>query len=340
MAIYNQNRILELDAMRGIAAISVVLFHFTMGNSFAFRQGGTGVDLFFIISGFVISLTLAKTNSWNDFAVNRLSRLYPTYWVVVSFTAIISIFSGIAVTFPQYLANLTMFQSYFNIDDIDWPYWTMMVEMIFYICMIILFTTKTLQHIEFLGLAFVALLIPVHSTYILTNYPGYHRALISWFPMVVYFPLFFSGIIFYRIKFMKPTVFRYVLIGLCFVVQFWMFRDGFRRTFTLTRLEYLIMLSIWYSLFLLYVNNKLGFLINRLTIFLGAISFSLYLVHQFIGLHILLPFLKLTLKLNNYVSITISLSIVILLAYIIQILIEKPSMNFIRKKYTLFKQNK
>src|ERR1035437_5697064 len=333
MALPNQNRILELDAMRGIAAISVVLFHYTMGNSYSFRQGGTGVDLFFIISGFVISLTLAKTSSWKDFAVNRLSRLYPTYWIVVSFTAIVSILAGVAVTFPQYCANLTMFQSYFNIDDIDWPYWTLMVEMIFYICMVILFTTKMLQQIEFLGLAFVALLIPLHSEFVLTNYPGYHRAIILWFPMVVYFPLFFSGIIFYRIKFDKPTLFRYVLVLLCFVVQIWLFRVGFRRTFTLTRIEYLGMLTIWFSMFLLYVNNKLAFLVNKLTLFLGALSFSLYLVHQFIGLHVFIPFFSTTLKLPHIVSIGISLLFIVGISYCIMIFVEKPSMNYIRFKY-------
>jgi peptidoglycan/LPS O-acetylase OafA/YrhL len=216
----------------------------------------------------------------------------------------------------------------------------MMVEMIFYICMVILFTTKTIKQIEFLGLAFVSLLIPIHSSFIVTNYPGYHRALINWFPMVVYFPLFFSGIIFYRIKFDKPTFFRYVLILLCFVVQIWLFRDGFRRTFTLTRIEYLVMLSVWYMLFLLYVHNKLAFLINKVTLFLGAISFSLYLVHQFIGLHVFIPFFTNTLKLPHLVSIGFSLILIFAISYCIMICVEKPSMNYIRAKYKIFKQKK
>jgi peptidoglycan/LPS O-acetylase OafA/YrhL len=216
----------------------------------------------------------------------------------------------------------------------------MMVEMIFYVCMILLFTTKTLQHIEFLGLAFLAILVPINSTFIVTNYPTYHRAIVFWFPLVVYFPLFFSGIIFYRIKFIKPTLFRYVLIALSFVIQCWLFREGFRRTFTLSQAEYSVMLFVWYVFFIFYVNNILGFLVNKITVFLGTVSFSLYLVHQFIGLHVLIPFFEKTLKLNTFLSLILSLSLVLIIAYLIMKCVEKPSMNYVRNRYKAIKLQK
>ena len=65
----------ELDALRGIAALFVVFFHFTMGreglNTF-FKLGTTGVDLFFIISGFVIFMSLQKISKGRDFVINRV----------------------------------------------------------------------------------------------------------------------------------------------------------------------------------------------------------------------------------------------------------------------------
>ena len=64
------NRLQELDALRGIAALMVVLFHFTMGRQEAnlgFKLGTTGVDLFFIISGFVIFMSLSKVKNSKDF---------------------------------------------------------------------------------------------------------------------------------------------------------------------------------------------------------------------------------------------------------------------------------
>ena len=82
----------ELDALRGIAALMVVFFHFTIGRAEAklgFKLGTTGVDLFFIISGFVIFMSLSKVKSSLDFVINRVSRLYPTYWVSVTFTFIL-----------------------------------------------------------------------------------------------------------------------------------------------------------------------------------------------------------------------------------------------------------
>src|SRR4051812_39368993 len=82
----------ELDALRGIASLMVVFFHYTMGRPQAdvgFVLGTTGVDLFFIISGFVIFMSLNKITRSTDFIINRVSRLYPTYWTAVTFTFVI-----------------------------------------------------------------------------------------------------------------------------------------------------------------------------------------------------------------------------------------------------------
>ena len=78
-------RINELDALRGIAAFMVLLFHYTSryGSLYSQEQlfsvpwGQYGVQLFFITSGFVIYLTLEKTRKPMDFIVSRFSRLYP-----------------------------------------------------------------------------------------------------------------------------------------------------------------------------------------------------------------------------------------------------------------------
>jgi peptidoglycan/LPS O-acetylase OafA/YrhL len=80
-------RLLELDVFRGLAALAVVLFHYTTVYErtydhhdemlFDFSLGHYGVQLFFIISGFVIFMTLNRTKSALDFVVSRFSRLYP-----------------------------------------------------------------------------------------------------------------------------------------------------------------------------------------------------------------------------------------------------------------------
>jgi peptidoglycan/LPS O-acetylase OafA/YrhL len=81
------NRFLELDALRGIAVFLVLLSHYTWAydyhfqslseHSFHFSHGEFGVQVFFMISGFVIFMTIEKTQSIKDFIISRFSRLYP-----------------------------------------------------------------------------------------------------------------------------------------------------------------------------------------------------------------------------------------------------------------------
>jgi peptidoglycan/LPS O-acetylase OafA/YrhL len=78
------HRFLFLDALRGIAALFVVAFHFpnAMASSFA-ANGMLAVDFFFCLSGFVIAFSyesrLNETLSFKDFTAARLIRLYPIY---------------------------------------------------------------------------------------------------------------------------------------------------------------------------------------------------------------------------------------------------------------------
>lgn len=84
------DRLVEVDALRGVAALAVVLFHYTtrftdlfqpgVPPAVSFPGGHYGVNLFFIISGFVIFMTLEKTARPLDFVVSRFSRLFPAYW--------------------------------------------------------------------------------------------------------------------------------------------------------------------------------------------------------------------------------------------------------------------
>ena len=80
-------RINELDTFRGIAAMAVLLYHYTSRyNEFfdstsvlSFSYGWMGVPLFFMLSGFVITLTVNRCKSPFDFLYRRFIRLYPTY---------------------------------------------------------------------------------------------------------------------------------------------------------------------------------------------------------------------------------------------------------------------
>ena len=134
----------ELDALRGIAASWVVLFHYTVrygvlfgdtSTPFHAYNGGFGVELFFAISGFVMLMTLTRMRSAAQFIIARAARLYPTYWAGVVVTFVVMALwplAGRTVTAPEAAFNLTMLQEFFHVPHVDSVYWSLEVELVFY----------------------------------------------------------------------------------------------------------------------------------------------------------------------------------------------------------------
>lgn len=139
-----------LDGLRFAAALGVVLFHFTAKQHQAWGRpvdevfpvlhtftslGYYGVHLFFVISGFVILMT-AWGKDIPSYVASRVSRLYPAYLVAVPLAALLLgvIWSGQKnISVYQVAVNLTMLQGAFGIDHIDGVYWTLWVELRFYV---------------------------------------------------------------------------------------------------------------------------------------------------------------------------------------------------------------
>ena len=336
------NRLLELDALRGIAALSVVLFHFTMGreeSKWGFKLGTTGVDLFFIISGFVIFMSLNRVSKSKDFIINRVSRLYPTYWCAVTFTFLLIICKTLLLKldfhpineFLNYAGNLTMFQYYLGIPDLDGPYWTMIIEMLFYILILLLYQFNLLKLLNILGL------ITSISIVILTSFWGNHnivKAILNWIPLLPYIPLFLAGTVFYKIYINnQQKISNYAIILLCLIAQFLLFEHSGRSHHFINHQEYAIMICIYFTLFILFVNHKLNFIVSKLTLFLGKISFALYLTHQYISLQFLLPILVNKLHLNFWIAaLFITLPISILIATLITKYVDIPLSKKMKEK--------
>lgn len=149
-----RDRLAWLDSLRGIAALCVALAHLLgyyrydlkiMDDAAGIVASGLvldyldlgkfGVVLFFCISGFLIPSSLKGGTSYHlrDFAVGRFFRLYPLYWL--------SIPAGIVLTWPgpqsfslaTIAANFTMAQNMFGQPHVIGVYWTLQIELIFYI---------------------------------------------------------------------------------------------------------------------------------------------------------------------------------------------------------------
>jgi peptidoglycan/LPS O-acetylase OafA/YrhL len=140
------NRLYEIDLLRFLAALMVVMLHYSFSQGradFGFgpalgavtQYGYLGVELFFMISGMVVLMSMWGRTT-RVFVASRVSRLYPAFWTAVTLTTLVSVVapvSGESVTVARYLANLTMFPQLANIEYTDGVYWTLWCEWRFYL---------------------------------------------------------------------------------------------------------------------------------------------------------------------------------------------------------------
>ena len=137
----------EIQWLRAIAALEVVTWHsdlitkhfsgYLLAKSEWYQPfGGIGVELFFILSGYVICMRAPSYGSGAKFMLSRVARLFPMYWIFTSLTLVAFAINpewrlhGLEHTFPRIL------QSYLILPQADEPIlglgWTLEHEMIFY----------------------------------------------------------------------------------------------------------------------------------------------------------------------------------------------------------------
>ena len=298
--------------------------------------GVTGVDLFFIISGYVIFMTLNKTKKPLDFIISRVSRLWPSYIVMLLLT-LLTIYLLNRTHFPPIkiiAANLTMLQPWFFAEYIDDSYWTLTVELLFYIFMFILFINNRLKDI--IVISSIILIFLCVYYYYFSTYSSANKLYIfprSMLPVMAHFPLFFAGILFYKLKFDKTKWIYHVLIGCCFLFGLYLFGKGGRSHFFINISTYSIILFLYFVVFYLFIYNKLQFLKIKFLVFLGSISYCLYLIHDRAGL-LLYKYITAHFNINPILVIIILIVIMVGVAALVTYKIERPIIKFIRSRYT------
>ena len=169
-------------------------------------------------------MSLNKVNKSSDFIINQVSRLYPTYWSCVTITFILIYLFPCYIVLEKisainYIANMSMFQFYLRRPDLDDSYWTMIIEMIFYLSILFLFHFKLLKYLNTLGI-FLSL-----ATVIVTNF-WYDNVLIkdlvTGIPLFQFIPLFFAGTVFYKIYTSRNKLFQnYCIIIFALFVSYY-----------------------------------------------------------------------------------------------------------------------
>lgn len=146
-------RLRALDGLRLVAALMVCCYHYAGRGGDAWKAWGQtpallfptlsrvaaygclGVQLFFVISGFVICMS-GWGRSLKDFTVSRVTRLYPAYWVAVLLVFVVMSLPGVpfrTVSSSDLLTNLTMLQQPIGAQRVLGVCWTLWVEMRFYL---------------------------------------------------------------------------------------------------------------------------------------------------------------------------------------------------------------
>ncbi len=159
-------RIKSIDFLRGIAIILVLFRHFDILKILN-QIGWIGVDLFFVISGFLVSGLLFKeyqnTNTINGkkFFIRRAFKIYPLFWLITIYVILIHHYTGFGTPLHQILAEFFFYQNY--TEGILAVSWSLAVEEHFYILLIIslhfAIKYKKMLHIKGFNIVVISILL-------------------------------------------------------------------------------------------------------------------------------------------------------------------------------------
>lgn len=310
-----------VDALRAVAAVSVFLFHSLAGQhipgvyaSFSptmqliIQHSDVGVAIFFVLSGFVISHSLFNRElsiaNVGRFMLKRSLRLDPPYWVTIALTCLIAIAKG-AYSFSalQIAVHLAYAQDLLGFGNISPIFWTLCLEVQFYLVFALLLLTR-LRSI--LILAFVAS-IPLSA---IVLWHGLFTTL--WYG-------FLLGVGAYMSWCDRKNVYLFLPYASCLGIIAVHRGDAFMIVSVTTSL----------SLYIVAALGRMATLMNwRWIQFLGTISYSLYLIHN--------PITGITFRVGQVLGTTISAEILtwvaaicasVAAAWIMWRVVERPSMK-------------
>ena len=298
----NPPRILYLDGLRCVAIFSVILFHYfsgwtqpyrfenfyPYGNLFVpyFRFGYYGVHLFFIVSGFVITLTLYKCTTAREFVIRRFARLWPSMLLCCLISLLLLRAIPIHYFLPSALGlipSLTFVDPrYFNwlfhstkFQWIDGAYWSLFVEVRFYLLAAIIYFTCKVRFVQ--NFCMVSAIVVATNLVIYFFHLRGHKLLNQLF-FVEYLPWFLLGIAFYLLENHLQPRLRSALFSIAIL-----------SLLATAALDHSYSeLAITVSLPLLFLAAARLAIVNRILSFklltaIGAASYSLYLLHQRLG---------------------------------------------------------
>lgn len=290
------------------------------------RYGYLGVNLFFVISGFVILMT-AYDRKIESFTASRVARLFPAYWVAVLLTVILQTFwSGGRHAEPvEALVNLTMTQEAFDIINVQGAFWTLWIELKFYLLIgVFIVVGMTRRRV----LAF-AVLWPLLAQIAQAT----HSKMLVSLLIPTYAPYFAAGILLYLLFRERHDVATWLALLLNWILCLRQATGYADRASELTRADVseLVVAVIVTASILAVLACSSGFVARvrwRWLTVGGALTYPLYLVHGQVGFFIIDTFHD---RMSPYLVLLLAGATAMVLAYLIHRLVERPTATRLRR---------
>lgn len=333
-----KRRIVFIDALRGLSAVSVVLFHMiylaepplTPPSLFSFfSAGGVGVTMFFLISAYSLSMTMPRHlqtgHSLFSFYLHRICRILPLFYVLLGISLYFFTNRGVVFSPFQVIINFLCAYNFFpgQQESIVMAGWTIGVEMLFYAVFPLLY--KYVNTTPRLLTLFSATLALSYAFQLVCPSANYVR-----FTIIRHFPIFVWGMVLFHFGEYAKRITRLqiplslICCGLSVVI--------FKCIMGLPQyleMNYYLQIIPFTCLFLGLLLFPLPILVSPVTAFLGTISYSTYLLHPLVIVAVRPIFPRLA-QLNLGQPLTfalyagLTLAVVLPLAHVFYLYVEKP----------------
>lgn len=335
-------RLAALDGLRLLAALGVMAYHFlAMGTAWGrstvgifptlhvpASYGWLGVQLFFLISGFVICMS-AWGRSLGQFFVSRVVRLYPAYWFGVLVTGLVLLtWHGVhaAPGLRDIMVNLTMLQEPLGRSDVDSVYWSLWIEVCFYLLFsFVVWRGLTYRRVLAFSMIWLVAAVLCYQS---------QNPLLQTVVDSEYAPYFIAGMCFYLMHRFGANLVLLGMIGVCFTMgQIEAYQTYLHTERAVLGRAYAgwPVFALELLFFLLIGAVALGWIPavrwKWLTL-AGALTYPLYLLHEEIGWAVIDHFRG---RLSPSLLIGCVSAAMILLAWTVHRVVEKPVARVLKR---------
>ncbi|MFB6512417.1 acyltransferase family protein [Streptomyces virginiae] len=328
-------RLAVLDGIRVLAALGVLFYHyfalesawgkapaevFPHAHRFAV-YGWLGVEIFFLVSGFVICMS-AWGRSVGDFAMSRISRLFPAYWAAVAFTSLVLFLSPeirAVRGFSDVMVNLSMLQGGVGVPNIDDAYWTLFVEFKFYV----LFAIVVMRGVTYRNCVLFCAVWTLAGVVA----PSADSGVLSFFASASSSPYFIAGIGFYLMRRFRPNAVLWAVVGVQFLLaQHYVHARmisslGRAATERTPAWPAHLVIALGFALMAAIALGALDGVRWRWLPHAGALTYPLYLIHMMAGLTLIHHFRRDVAPVPLVIGVTATM---LALAWLIHRLVERP----------------